>query len=88
MSDLNWYPIAEPPIRHCGWFAGAMNPANHAELTPEQINEWRKEYGFTKVWYNRDAHRKWWEPDFHGDGSKPVDDRLTHWAELPSVPYT
>lgn len=85
--SLAWKPITEPPTENCGWYAAAVLPVNHAELDAAGINSWRAQFGFTKVWYNHSgSHGSWWEPDPHGNRSKPISDRMTHWAELPPVP--
>ena len=85
--SLNWKPMTEKPTERCGWYAAAVLPVNYAELDADEINAWRKQFGFTKVWHNNSgSYDSWWEPDPHGNRSKPISDRMTHWAELPSVP--
>ena len=84
--SLDWNPISETPAKNFGWYAAALLPFNHAVLSPSSINSWREKFGFTTVWYNASSSVKWWVADFHGSGASPVFDRITHWAELPSVP--
>ncbi len=86
VDGITWFPVSQPPKDSFGWFLGAILPMNYMELTPVAINRWRKEFGTTKVWYNRGACSGWWEPDPHGHGNKELKDRITHWAELPYCP--
>ena len=80
-KPIKWHPITQTPKVEHGWFAAAINPVNADECSAESLNEWRRKYGFTKVWYNKDSsHGGWW------GGDKPIKNRMTHWAELPSVP--
>lgn len=85
-EKIVWYPISKLPKEHHGWFMAAINPANYEKLTADEINAWRNEFGFTKVWYNEDAVNKWYEPDPHGYRSRPVEDIITHWAYPIKVP--
>ena len=82
--EINWIPVETPP-KEVGWFVGAVSPINHKDLQ-DKGNSWRKEFGFTKVWYNPDSVDQWYEPDPHGYRNKPVGDRITHWAYPPKVP--
>jgi hypothetical protein len=87
--SLAWKPITEEPTERCGWYAAAVNPVNADEIDAAGINSWREKFGFTKVWYNKPAKSSpgtWWESDPHGQRSRPIGHRMTHWAELPTVP--
>ena len=85
-SSLDWKPISEPPTRRCGWFAGAILPVNHDSIEIEEINAWRAQFGFAKVWYNQSSTGKWWEATPDDRSSRLIGVRMTHWAELPTVP--
>lgn len=81
MNSLDWKPISQdPPVKH-GWFAVAVLPQDHQNLSLEQINKWRFHHGFEKAWFNADDPVDPWTVDeFFTNG------RITHWAELPKVP--
>ncbi|MBU2701136.1 hypothetical protein Ga0466249_002250 [Sporomusaceae bacterium BoRhaA] len=82
---MRWIPVGDPP-KKCGWFLAAINPANFNDLTQEQINSWREEFGCTKTWFNPDSIDKWYEPNAHGRGCRPIKNIITHWSLLPNVP--
>ena len=83
---MNWISIYDKLPPKAGWYAAAINPRNASDLGVLGINSWRERFGFTKIWFNPAAPRKWWAPNPLGPESEPVDERVTHWAVLPSVP--
>ena len=86
---MDWKEIKNGPEEDCGWFAVAIVPNNHSGTTHEDKtdlsgdNSWRESFGFTKAWFNGS---RWWEPDPHGNRSKEITERVTHWGYLPAVP--
>jgi hypothetical protein len=86
LKNMNWIDISEKLPQKAGWYSAAIVPVNHDSKNPSNSNDWRESFGFSKVWFNPDAVYKWWEPDDHGHGSKAIDKRVTHWADLPKVP--
>lgn len=83
---MEWIDIKTNEPKEAGWYAAAVNPVNHDNKNPKESNSWRESFGFTKVWFNPMAVRKWWEPDPHGMKTQPIDERVTHWGFLPKVP--
>lgn len=84
-EKMRWVPVSEPPKKF-GWYLGAVNPKNYKDLTQKQINEWRKQFGCTKVWYNPDSVGKWYEPSGTSISPECVGDRITHWTNLLEMP--
>ena len=84
---MKWVSIKEKIPTESGWYLAAIVPCNYRELPIDLINNWRKKFGCTKVWFNPDSSTgKWFEPDSHGEGMEIIDEYVTHWTVLPEVP--
>lgn len=81
---IEWMDCKNDPPGFFGWYLVALLPVNHKDLSVEQINHWRKSFGCTKAWYN--SNGQWFEPDAHGRDCVEITERVTHWAQLLSVP--
>lgn len=85
MNSLDWKPISQdPPVKH-GWFAVAVLPLDHDELTLEQINLWRERYGCQEAWFIAESVDKWYRVS-EPRSAVACKHLITHWTELPQVP--
>jgi hypothetical protein len=85
-ENMEWISVKDKLPKKAGWYAGALNPINHDNDNPKDSNEWRKQFGFYKVWFNPDSLGLFYL-SFPGESkSIEVKNRITHWSELPEVP--
>ena len=89
---IDWIHIKDKKPNKFGWYIAAVLPKNHSgtkvegfeKCTLEGDNNWRKNYGFTKVWFN---NGDFYEPSFHGRRTTKITELVTHWSSVPNVPF-
>lgn len=81
-SIIQWIDITNKRPIGFGWYLVVLMPVNFEEFKDKKdLNDWITSYGLDKVWFN---NGEFWDSK-KGPGNV-VSDRITHWANIPSVP--